>query len=317
MSVVDAIIDDLGITPAHEPVREGRAMRVLGVDEECERDVLLYVWDSDVICRRVVRALTHDQMHHQLFVIPDLLGADVTQRWTMQAAPEGLPLDQWMEAQGIAGWSEVDAARGRSLMGSLGTMLRKVHSLEGPGIFGELPDPDDASPCDAPDTWHTFNGWVARRLELYAEALDGGALPERMDLKSSLGDLRHELSAFHPRHPSVLVHGSVHPAHVWVDEGAHEVVALTGFDHAAFLPAEADLAKILWLEGVVREDTFVRSFYKGYGAARTMDVQRRERFYRRLAAFEMLLSEEYARLPQNHSTLVALTGPFVSGADLS
>ena len=112
-------------------------------------------------------------------------------------------------------------------------------------------------------------------MRLGVEDLDES---QRHHLLESLGDLRHELSAFHPRYPATICHGAVGLSRIWINDRA-EVVGLTGFDQAAFLPAETDLASFLWFEGLAMDEALVQAFYRGYGAARTMDVQRRERFY--------------------------------------
>jgi len=107
---------------------------------------------------------------------------------------------------------------------------------------------------------------------------------------------------------TIWSHGDVRAEHVWVDPDSREVLALTGFEHACFLPREADIAFLLWIDGIGRDDALTRAFYKGYGAARTMDVQRRERFYRRLVAFQALFGMK-GEVALDEAELVGLTRP--------
>ncbi|MEC9441803.1 MAG: phosphotransferase [Myxococcota bacterium] len=311
---ITTLAQQLSLQPIGSPESEGRAVR-LEVKRGNEQRALLYLWPGGR-ARRVTRALT-EELAGQLFAAPELLDSDVARGWTLHAHPEGIPLKSWMRAKDIDSLAEIDASSKRHLFESMGVLARKLHSLGSGGLFGEIPDAEDENPTAAEDTWHTFNGWVARALDRYSRSIDsdtqGGAWRGRIELKESLGDLRHELSAFHPRHPAVLTHGALGVEHMWVDEHCSEVVALTGFDMARFLPAEADVANILWLEDMIASDLAVSAFYKGYGAARTMDVQRRERFYRRLSAFEALLGERCGEpLAVSEEALVKLAGSSVA-----
>lgn len=300
---------DLALIPLGEPEREGTGERLV-VDAGKGGRALLYRWGS-CGAKRVVRA-HRDDLAGQLFAAPQLLTADPRAGWTLHTHPRGVPLTHWLRQHGHASIAQLDPARHRMLFESMGVLARKLHSLKAPGIFGEIPAHDDPSPTHHARIWNTFNGWVANALNEYASALDEHGGTGRLQLKESLGDLRHELSAFHPRHPAVLTHGAFGPEHMWVDEKGLEVVALTGFDMARFLPAEADLANMLFLEDLMASELGVKFFYQGYGAARTMDVQRRERFYRRLFTFEVLLGERQgARLPHDEAGFVRLAGPSV------
>lgn len=310
---ITTLAQALSLEVVGSPEQEGRATR-LEVKRSDDQRALLYCWPPHRT-RRVVRALG-EELAGQLFASPELLASDIEQGWTLHAHPDGIPLESWMRANDISSLAEIDASSKRHLFESMGVLARKLHSLGSGGLFGEIPDPEDQNPTAADDTWHTFNGWVARALDGFSRSIDSdareGAWRGRIELKESLGDLRHELSAFHPRHPAVLTHGALGPAHMWVDENCSEVIAITGFDMARFLPAEADVANILWLEDLIASDLAVSAFYKGYGAARTMDVQRRERFYRRLSAFEALLGERQGEpLPVGEETLVKLAGSSV------
>lgn len=313
---ITTLAQTLALEARAEPEKEGRSVRLDVLTQDGHR-ALLYLWPDDRSVARVIHS-HHEDLTGQLFAAPNLLKSSREQRWTLHERPDGVPLRSWMRANGVDSLAHIDASSKRHLFESMGVLARKLHSLGSNGLFGEIPDLEDTSgehPTAADDTWHTFNGWVARALDGFSRALDAreNAWSGSLSLKESLGDLRHELSAFHPRHPAVLAHGAFGPEHMWVDEKGAEVIALTGFDMARFLPAEADVANILWLEDMIASDLAVAAFYKGYGAARTMDVQRRERFYRRLAAFEALLGERRGEsLPVDEKELVKLAGSSVA-----
>ena len=306
-----ALSQRLGLEPVDPPTLEGTATRMAARDGDGQL-VLLYQWRDHERARRAARAMGQG-LGSELFAVPTLIEAEPDQGWVLVTRPEGSPLTAALAERGARTPGELDAGLGRALLESVGVLTRKLHSLEAGGVFGELPDPDQQTPARAQGTWNTFNGWVADRLERYAEALGQLELPEaeRLELRESLGDLRHELSAFHPRHPATLTHNALGAEHLWVEPHSMEVSGLTGFGHALLLPAEADLAYLLWLEGIIAHPHLVRAFYTGYGAARTMDVQRRERFYRRLAAFEVLLGQRRELCPRPRAELLEMSGPGV------
>lgn len=309
------LVDRLDVTPHEEaPEREGEAMR-LRVRTAAGEEALLYQWGSERAAARAIRVFGGADLGDQLFAVPDLLDGDVPGRWALVRHPEGEPLTRFLEQRGAASLAALDPTRARAMCESLGVLLRKLHSLDASGLFGEIPPPGHDPVHPGLATFHTFNGWVAGRLERYAEALNAHATldeEQRLSCRQYLGDLRHELSAFHPRHAASLQHGSLSEDHLWISPSGHEVVALTGFERARYLPAEADLAHLLWIEGMVRSDEgSLRALYRGYGAARTMDVQRRERFYRRLAAFDILLAGASPRRAIPSEELLALAGPAI------
>jgi hypothetical protein len=63
------------------------------------------------------------------------------------------------------------------------------------------------------------------------------------------------------------------------------------------------------MEGIGHHETLARAFYRGYGAARTMDMQRRERFFRRLTAFEALVGELRGVTELDDAALMELASP--------
>ena len=278
---------------------EGSAQRV------CVSEGLLYRWSGPNAQRRAARvAWSCDRERAgQIPVVPALLerGPD----WVLLENVAGVPLGPLQPGSDLR--VALGPERGRALVQQLGRVLRKVHEVEIPqGRYGA---PQEAGGGDGP--WHTFTGQVAARLEAFGQALGHRELldePRRQQLLRSVADLRHELSAFHPRTPAALTHGQPAWRSVWIDEETFEIVGLTGFAAATIQPAEADLAHALFIEGVGAEDDTARAFYRGYGAARTMDVQRRERFYRRLAALQALLHEEASHPDHGIDRLIHLAG---------
>lgn len=305
------LLKALGLDAVGAAAREGRAVRQVAM--RGQEAVVLYHWEErgDAVYAHGIFASS--QLGEQLFAIPDVLDFDLDAGWMMLRAPDGVPMVDWLEERGLDGLHQLDAYKHRALVESLGVLVRKLHSLEVPGVFGRIGAFDPDSSYLPPGVYHTFNGWVAERLERDGEAL--GSLrvfdeEQRLMLKERLGDLRHELSAFHPRHPAVVTHGALGRDHLWVSRTGQEIVGLTGFEHARYLPAEADNAHLLWIEGLARNDALVRAFYQGYGAARTMDVQRRERFYRRLVAFDVLCAARTSHL-HGPRDLLRLAGPAI------
>ncbi len=296
-------------TPA---TREGEATRYAVLTDGGER-ALLYLWSTTQGAARAIRAMVREDLGEQLFAVPKILRHDAAAMWCVVKMPAGEPLTDWLTAQGVQHFGQLSPQVARPIVDSLGVLLRKLHSITSPGLFGEIPDDLDALP---EGTFHTFNGWVASKLERFAEAINQAqslSPDQRLLCLKYLGDLRHELSAFHPRHPAVFSHGSLGVENLWVGPGGQEIVGLTGFDQARYVPAEADLASVMWIEGLATlDDAVIRSFYRGYGAAHTMDVQRRERFYRRLTALDVLAHALPTRRRLDTETLIALAGPLVN-----
>ena len=230
----------------------------------------------------------------QLFVIPDLRG-----EW----AEDGVLVTERVDGEPVRDddfWSQ----HGASLIAEeLGEALRKLHSLTTPTrAFGDA--------ADGGERWSTFNGFAAARLESHLESVNHDATlsPEQRDeLLRAMDDLRHELSAFHPRYPAVWCHGAPGAHALYTPAEGRQLTALCGFGHSMLLPGEWDLACALFLDGLIEHDRLVRSFYRGYGAARTMDMQRRERFFRRLVALEALYGELPSRADRD--ALIGMVGP--------
>ena len=296
-----------GWTIVEAPAREGRAARARVHLGEGADTALLYTWEQSVCAERA--AWAHRPEHAGvLFAVPQLL--DAGERWCLVAQVAGIPLSSYLEDKGVSSVGELDGERARMIVREAGKLARKLHEIEILPEFGEAVERDGDSSEGYVGRWKTFNGFVAHRLEHFADQIRHSEYAEdmRSRLLASIGDLRTELAAFHPRHPPSLNHGSLGLNHLWVDEAGRSVTGLTGFGHARFLPPEADLARLLWLDGLTGDEQLVRAFYAGYGAARTMDLQRRERFYRRMAALEALVDA-----PRRHdlsdAQLVELTSP--------
>lgn len=264
----------------HDTVAEGCATRT---EVKCETgDVaLLYVWSDESAARRA--SMAHEIAGQELFAVPERL--DSGPGWLLVRKPDGVPLATLLPDGDTTRLTEL-GDRARELITGLGNVVRKLHEIPGDPACGDLLDDDP----DKHQRWLTFSGYVAHELEWLGEHLRRRSWSEEVlsRLTTSIADVRHELSAFHPRNPSCICHGRLSLQHVWVDDAGREIVGLTGFEGAALLPREADVAFLLWLDGIGADEQLARAFYRGYGAARTMDVQRRERFYRRLVSFQAL-----------------------------
>ena len=250
------------------------------------------MWSCGAPERAERAALLHGPVvGEQLFVVPDLIAHWEDEHAVLVEDPGGqLGTDDPWEGPFATQYAE-----------QLGEALRKLHSLSvADRTFGDV--------REGGARWSTFNGFAASRLESHlasvnhSESLEPG---EREELLRTLDDLRHELSAFHPRYPAVWCHGSPGQGRMLVD-GAR-MTGLVGFESASFLPGEWDLACVLYLDGLVAHDALVRAFYRGYGAARTMDMQRRERFFRRLVSLEAMFGGIPSR--RANAELIVMAGP--------
>ena len=289
-----------GLELEGEATSEGDARRVAAVTETGDA-ALLYVWEEELLASRA--AEVHRTVGAQLFAVPEHIASGPG--WLLVRRPDGVAATEFFE-DALGREFALTNERGIALAESLGNVLRKMHSLPTIAACGDFLE--DAG--EGPSRWLAFSGWVAHHLEWFSEDLRRRDFADETveQLSKSIADMRHELSSFHPRTPPSVVHGKVSFRHVWVDRSGREIVGLTGFDRASYLPREADIAYLLWIEGFGAHDRLTRAFYQGYGAARTMDVQRRERFYRRLVAFEALFGflGEVQRTPRE---LIELTGP--------
>lgn len=279
--VVQSVLALHGWEATSTPVREGEAHRVAVALPNGER-ALLYAWADEVHARRA--ALVHQVVAAEMFAVPERI--DHGPRWLLVEHPDGSPVPEVLGAD----VRDLSLRRAKTLAADVGEVMRKLHAVPTEKFCGDVLGDEDGSD----GRFLTFSGYVAHQLERFAENLRTQSFSEEEvgRLQTSIAELRHELSAFHPRNPSGYVHGRPGVEHVWLDPSGREVVGLTGFDHAALLPREADLAYILWVDGLGADDHVARAFYDGYGAARTMDVQRRERFFRRLVAFQVLFGQK-------------------------
>lgn len=268
--------------------QEGNAVRLHVVKDQARG--LLYVFEDPAQAARMAWAHKPDRAA-QLFSVPELIN-------------EG---EGWCLIEGINGVTIADLQARSSdtvvtqqLARELGEVMRKLHStnLSTSSVFGDT--------LPAGPRWLTFNGYVAAQFERFAEDVRTLNVDDATAsaILSSVGQIRQELASFHPRSPTTLVHGKIDFQHVWVDEHARTVVAITGFDTAMILPAEVDLAWLLWIRDFDSQD-LARALYRGYGAARTMDVQRRERFFRRLVAFHALYGD-FGEVAVDRARLVKL-----------
>jgi aminoglycoside/choline kinase family phosphotransferase len=303
---LEQIVDEQGWSRAGEPVVRPDGARVR-VDYGADEDGVLWAYPSRAHASRAYLAHGED-FASQLFAVPPSI--DRQDDWCLVEPQEGTPLFDFLASRGVSEIADLDRQTRTMLAKSAGTLARKLHEIEVESAYGDLLDESASELSGFAGRWLTFNGYCAARLEYFAEEIRQLEFDEesRSTLLKSIGDLRNELSAFHPRHPPALVHGDFRWRNLLVSDDGTEVVGLINFSHARLLPPEADLARLLWLDDLASYDSDVRAFYDGYGAARTMDLQRRERFYRRLAAFEALLDES-GTTDLSDQTLVALTMP--------
>jgi aminoglycoside phosphotransferase (APT) family kinase protein len=292
-----------GWTPV-APGEERESWARVWVDEGQGRAILLRFSGAGET-KRVLSV--HDPAQGvQLFAVPEVIahGED----WCLVEDIAGVPL---MEV--ASGEKGLVRMRQPEFAEQLGTLLRKLHEAKGMQRYGDVLEVGDR----AERVWQTFNGFVAARLERFVEAANQGGfdVASRVGLLDLIGSLRHELSAFLPRQPASLHHGTVSPRHVWVDPDTERVVALTGFEQASYLPPGLDIAYLFYIVGLLHDEAAVRAFYRGYGSARTMDVQRREKFYGRLVLLDVLFGfRDGLGAPGEALLVAALEGAPVRGA---
>ena len=303
MSSLAKVVQAQGWTLIEPAAPEGVALRARIERADGSRG-LLYVWSEHAPWANAA-LVASVAWAGQLFAVPDSQWSSEPELALLVEDIAGVPLDRWLAEQGLSCLGEHPLAE--HILEQLGVLFRKLHSLSAPELhFGPVATAEGAPA-------RTFSGYVASTLERAQIALF--KLPELEDehqrLVEWISDLRYELSSFHPRHPASLNHGAPSLSSLWVDAAGAELVALTGFEQATFLPAEADVAALLWLGlGGRLDEVQIRSFYKGYGAARTMDVQRRERFYRRYVAL-LALTGQLGEVGLSREALVELASPGV------
>lgn len=292
MMCIPDVVAQRDLTMLDEPRREGPST-VVTVMTRAGVKALLYADTQEPRAARAARI--HDRVGPQLFVVPELIASGPY--WWMVRQPDG------KRACDLGEWKVHEAAVHAA---SLGKALRKLHEVPCEPYSGDVLDPAQS---ESLGRWLTFNGYAAHQLDWFAEnlRLHDFAPPQLDHLARVIGDLRHELASFHPRNAPTLCHGSLSLDHIWIDGG--EVSGLTGFQFAAQVPREADIAYLLWIGGL-DDELLVRRFYEGYGSARTMDVQRRERFYRRLVALQALFKAK-GEVSATTEQLIALTSPMV------
>ncbi len=291
---VENLGSQYGWTLEGELVREADTTRANIVRED-GRPAMLYVFDDELSASRAAHAHSIE-FGAQLFAVPERIESGPG--WVLVEPIEGVNLAEHISSE----ITELPARQADAVVAGVARLLSKLHSIEFERYGDILPDAEGSS-------FLTFNGWAAHHLEAFAEAIRSEGFDDEVvgQLSEAIADLRHELAAYHPRSPAGLAHGRPHAEHIWIAPESFEVVGVTGLHHLASLPRELDIASFLWIVGVGRSDDLVRRFYQSYGAARTMDVQRRERFFRRLAAF-LALSGVRGPSPLSPLELVELTG---------
>lgn len=255
---------------------ECRRLERLENGEGSSKGGLIFRFSDPLHARRVARV--HQPEHGpQLFAIPELIAAG--EDWCLMEDIAGAP----MSAVGPLGTLTTPAIAEQA-----GVLLRKLHGQSAPERYGDIIA--EETQTQGRRSWKTFNGYVAAHLDGFVDRVNTGDFDDevRSMLLEVLGDLRQGLSAFLPRQPAALNHGGFGPRNLWVDPIRGEIIGLTGFERASYLPKGMDIAYLFYVVGLLHHDESVRAFYTGYGAARTMDVQRREKYYGRLVLFETL-----------------------------
>ena len=238
----------------------------------------LRLWTRWPTSTHVARAIHASWLTLDLPHIPRLLESDEAQCWTLHDQPEGKPLGQVLGERGLGSIEALGDSMSATLLQSLGRRMAEVHAQALPAhCVGELPRAYQTPPTR---TLHShLSRWLGQEEEAQQEALRLGAMA-----------LRHELRAFHPATTCVLTHGALSVWSVWVWEETMEVSALCGWGEARVLPRAAEFAHLVGIDQVFGTlgQRALRQLYGSYGMARTMDMERKERFFWRVLALEML-----------------------------
>ena len=295
MSTIDSALEASQTTQVSEPVTEGSSTRI-AVEGEGNVPHFLYVFERDEHFE--IALGSHQFLGDHLFAVPEVEAHG--DRWMLIERRSTKTVANLIQEKGGTKLSDL-GRRGTTLAAEMGTVLAKLHNVPVDPRFGHPTRKERGF------SYLTFSGYVAAQLEEIQEEFRKRGFDESTSrqLATSVSDLRHELASFHPRTPTSWTHGRPGVEHFWVDEESYDIVALTGFEHSRLLPREADIASFLFIDGLIDDESMIRSLYQGYGAARTMDVQRRERFYRRLIALSAL-SGSLGDLRQNQDALLAL-----------
>lgn len=273
----DSACTQLGAKPIQDPTREGSAFR-LAVSQG-EQTLQIYGFEDSSLFE--VAKASHEVLSHHLFAIPELVDHGVD--WFAIDCGQSKPVSEVLTMRGHETLGDLGRS-GHTIAHAIGTVLAKLHNVPVIAKFGDPTEREDVK------RFLTFSGYVASRLERYHDAVRRRAYSEArvQDLSKAIADLRQELASFHPRTPTSWIHGNPGVESFWVHPETFELTAMTGWEHSCLLPREADITSLLFLDDWVESDGAVKSLYHGYGAARTMDVQRRERFYRRFFALGAL-----------------------------
>lgn len=242
------------------------------------KDYLLYYFEDENLCQRA--KFFCKQLSPLLFVIPEIQDEDT--HWFLIDAV-GMNAKTFFDDEHHTAENRLHIKYALEM----GRFLRKLHNCPAPVRFG---DPISES---RDHSWLTFNGYVASKLERFLEEVRKQSFTDEAvgTVKNAIADLRNQLASFHPRTPPTWNHRRPSAEHVWFHPETAEIVAITGFEYSVFLPPELDIAYFLYIDDIGFDEALIHALYKGYGSARTMDVQRRERFYRRLAALDAIMKD--------------------------
>ncbi|RVU42657.1 hypothetical protein EA187_15835 [Lujinxingia sediminis] len=202
-------------------------------------------------------------------------------------APSRFSAARWSPSHPGLPLSSVSELSSRlTIMRALGQALRHLHNHPCPDGFG-VPTRLHLA---GTSYFQTFNAALAAHLDEMARCLEHvDDDTERVRFTESFAWLRQSLSSFHPRTRSVWTITNVTPGRILVEPEQGRISAFLDLSQAALRPPESDLAIALSPTLAGNSPATERAFWAGYGAAPTMDLRRRLRFFTRLAHLEAAL----------------------------
>ncbi len=235
---------------------------------------------------------------------PDPLaaGGDASSSWLIAQAPPDAPLL-------AIRWPHLTPAARRETLARLGAALAALHARCRASRHGAL---DAGGPSFL--AWNTL---LTRRLDHLRPAV--AAAPAGRAQKAAhaaLDALRREVRHVHPSVGATLVLRSFQPDLLALpDDAPPALLGALDLSRAELAPGEIDFGPLLWFTCIEGDDGLIDAFYEGYGLARTMDVRRRERVYRALAALDWIAGA--ARNPHAARLLARYDDACARGLDLA
>ncbi|TXD38153.1 phosphotransferase [Lujinxingia vulgaris] len=202
-------------------------------------------------------------------------------------APSRFSAARWAPARaGLPLSSITDLSSRLTMMRALGQALRRLHNHPCPDGFGVPTRLHLAGTA----YFQTFNAAIAARLDEMARRLENiNDDAEHVRLTETFAWLRQSLSSFHPRTRSVWTVTNLTPGRILAEPEHGQLTAFLDLSQAALRPPESDLAIALSPDMAGVSPATERAFWAGYGAAPTMDLRRRLRFFTQLAQLDAAL----------------------------